>query len=150
MILDLYYKIWVDGIVKLRSRQENKGVWKFYAMIFISLAMAMNLVLFMVILQEYILKHWFYDINIDIGKSRSKGFLKFFILYGAFPVLINYLLIFKNNRYEALIKKYKYYNGKLFVWYIMVSYFFPFILLIIAYIYLKLTGKLQLSLGVLK
>ena len=65
-MLDIYYKIWVDGITKLRSRPENKGVWKFYAMVFISMAIAINLALIMSILQRNILKHAFYDIQFSI------------------------------------------------------------------------------------
>lgn len=145
MLLDWYYKLWVDTITKARSKPENKGIWKFYAMTAITFAMAMNLVLIMVIFQEYILKYWFYDIEIHIfsgDKSRINGFIKFFILYGTLPLLINYLLVFRNNRYEILVKKYKYYNGKLFTWYFVISFALPFILLGVAFIYMKITGEL--------
>ena len=133
-MLDIYYKIWVDGITKLRSRPENKGVWKFYAMVFISMAMAINLALIMSILQRNILKHAFYDIQFSIFSQRKLNQLvSFFVLYLLIPLLINYLLIFRNNRYEKLIPRYRTYNGKLCATYLVSSYFLPFVLLIIAY-----------------
>jgi hypothetical protein len=135
MILDLYYKIWVDGITKLRSIPANKGMWKFYAMVFISMAMAINLALVMAILQRNILKHSFYDVHIDIlGIKKLDYFVSFVLLYLLIPLLISYFLIFRNKRYEMLINKYKSYNGKLCVSYLMISYFLPFILIIVAFL----------------
>jgi hypothetical protein len=82
MILDMYYKIWVDGITKLRSIPANKGMWKFYAMVFISMAMAINLALLMAIIQRNILKHSFYDIRFNIfPEEKLNYFISFFLLY---------------------------------------------------------------------
>ena len=128
-MLDIYYKIWVDGITKLRSRPENKGIWNFYAIVFISMAMAINLALIMSILQRNILKHTFYDIQFSIFSQRILNQLvSFFVLY---------LLIFRDNRYEKLITRYKSYNGRLCAISLVSSYFLPFILLIIAYFFNK-------------
>lgn len=137
MLLNWYYKIWVDGLVKMRSLPQNKGLWKFYSMTFISMAMAINLVLIMVVLQEYVLKQWFYTIDVHLmpgEKSRINGFLSFFILYLAVPLLINYLLIFRNNRYEKLIKTYPSHNGTLCAWYLVISFFLPIVLLGFAFL----------------
>jgi hypothetical protein len=130
--MNLYYKIWVDGIVKLRSLPANKGMWKFYAITFITMAMAVNLLLIMTILQKNIFKYSFYELPITFSESKLSSLFNFFILYFLPPLLINYFLIFRNNRYEELIGKYKSYNGKLCVSYLMVSYFLPFVLIIVA------------------
>jgi hypothetical protein len=50
------------------------------------------------------------------------------------PLLTNYLLIFKNNKFLALIEKYKSDNGNYFVWYFFTSLFLPLIILVIAYL----------------
>ncbi|SRR6185312_7078478 len=135
MIRDVYYKIWVDGLTKLRSIPGNKGMWKFYAMVFISMAMAINLALFMSILQRNILGYSFYDIHLYIFKTdKLNSLFSFFVLFLAAPLLINYLLIFRNKRYETLINKYKSYNGKLCITYLLISYFLPIILICVAFI----------------
>jgi hypothetical protein len=132
-MLKIYYTIWVDGIQKLKSRPENQGMWKFYSMIFISMAMAMNFVLFMVILQEHIIGFWFYNLNINLtSSSKINSAISFFILFLSLPLLINYLLIFRNKRYERLFTKYKFYDGKYCATYLMISYFSPLIIAIIA------------------
>jgi hypothetical protein len=132
-MLNWYYKIWVDAITKMRSRPENEGMWKFYGMVFISMAMAINLLLVDVIVERYILKTTF-DLKINFfHNSRLDGFASFAVLYLLLPLTINYLLIFRNNRYESLIEKYPTYNGKLAAFYIVTSYFLPLVLLVIGY-----------------
>lgn len=132
---NLYYKIWVDGITKLRSIPANKGIWKFYAMAFISMAMALNLALVMAILQRNIIKHSFFDFNTHFFKEQKiNSFFNFFIPFFIPPLLMNYFLIFRNKRYEMLISRYKSYNGKLCASYLVISYLLPFVLLIIAFL----------------
>ena len=133
--MDLYYKIWVDGLKKLRSIPSNKNMWKFYAMVFISMAMAINFMLLVAILERNIFRTNFYHLEIQVfPRTKIDSFLSFFILFFAPCGLINYFLIFRKRRYEILFKKYQItYNGKLCVAYMMISYFSPFLLLIIGY-----------------
>ncbi len=122
----------MDGIVKMRSLPQNQGIWKFYTMSFMTLAMSFNLMLLISILQRNILHTYFYKIDIHIMQgttSRINGVTEWFILYGMLPLLINYLLIFRGQRYEKLINKYKLYNGKLFAWYTIGSLFLPIVLI---------------------
>lgn len=137
-MMNLYYKIWVDCILKAQSQPNNKNNWKFFTMVFMSMPMAINIAVFMAILQRNILGHFFYDIRISsLEGTRTGAFLSFFILFLLLPLLINYLLIFKNNRYEQLVKKYKYHNGKLFISYFLTSLLLPFILLFLGYLWDK-------------
>jgi len=133
--MNLYYKIWVDGLQKLRSIPTNRKYWKVYAMTFISMAMAINFMVMVAILERNIFRTSFYNLNIGVFPgTKLNSFSSFFILFLAPCVLINYLLIFWKNKYEILFEKYKVtFNGKLCASYIMISYFSPFILLIIGY-----------------
>ena len=100
--MSLYYKIWVDGIVKLRSRPQNAGLWKFFAMTFTSMAMALNLVFILFILSDLgittgILK---ISVNLFLG-TRLDAFVSFFISYLLPFLLINYFLIFYKEKYRS-------------------------------------------------
>jgi hypothetical protein len=135
---NIYYQIWVDGIVRLKSQTANKGMWKFYSMCFITMAMALNIALIMAILQRNILHYYFYNLNVSITPSHKfNSLLEYFILYFSIPLLVNYLLIFRNKKYLKLIEQYKTYNGILCVTYLMASYFLPFILLGLGWIFIK-------------
>lgn len=128
----LYYQIWADGIKKFRSNEENKGVWKIYAMLFTSMAMAFNFATVMATLEKAFAGRFSYDVNIlFFRESRLNGFASFFILFVLIPLALNYLLVFRNDRYEVFITKYKTFGGKLYATYLVASFALPFILIII-------------------
>ena len=130
---NIYYKIWVDCIVRLRAQEKNKDIWQRFSMIIMSIAMTFNLLLFMAILQRDILGYTFYEINLSFLPDRENNLLTILILLFSPCVIVNYLLVFRKKRCKKLIRKYKYpyYNGKLAITYIMVSLFLPVILMFI-------------------
>lgn len=111
----LYYKIWVDCITRAQSIPANRDNWKFITMSSMTIAMALDIGLILSILQLHILGFIFFDIKFDIfpGEKLDNA-LSFLLLYFAIPLIFNYLFIFRNNRYEKLLKKYEHRNGKLF------------------------------------
>lgn len=141
--MNLYYKIWVDCILKARSRPQNRKDWKIYTLIFMSMAMAINLMLLSAILERHIFHSNWYKLDIDIFPgTKLDAFVSFFILFLLPPLLLNYLLIFRRNRYENIIKRgYKYYNGKLFVGYFLTSIVLPFLLLFLGYLWNRLQNN---------
>lgn len=133
--MKLYYTIWVDCILRAKSQPQNKNNWKFFTMIFMGMAMAINFITFMTILQRNILQKSFYNLEVNIfSETKLNALVSFFILFLLPPLILNYLLIFRNNRYKQLIRRYKYYNGKLFVRYFLGSIILPFVLLLMGYI----------------
>ena len=130
--MGLYYRIWVDCITRLRSIEANKDNWQIKGIVMMSTAMTFNFVLLMIIFQKNILDYIFYEINIPVLSGFQNYILTILILYFLPCVIINYLLIFRNKRYEKLLKKYPYSNGKFIVAYILISLFLPIVLLLIA------------------
>jgi hypothetical protein len=128
-MLGLYYRIWVDCITRGRSQKGNRDNWPLGTMTFMSMSMTFNFVLIMVILQQYILGYYFWTIHFDFLPNLLSNVLSFVILFVLPCVTMNYLLIFRNKRYEVLVKKYPYYNGKLFISYFLTSLLLPIILL---------------------
>jgi hypothetical protein len=134
--MNIYYKIWVDCIVKARSIPANKNNWKRFTMIFMSMAMALNFMLIMGVFQRKIIGISFYHLKVDIFRgTKLDAFISFFILFLLPMLLINYFFILRQNRYEILIEKYKSHNGKLFFAYFLTSLAIPLMLLIISQIF---------------
>jgi hypothetical protein len=127
-MLGLYYRIWVDCIKRAQSQPANKQIWPRVTILIMSVCMAFNLLLIMFVLQKYVFKRFFYIISVDSFPSQINYLLSFTILFFLPCIGINYLLIFINKRYENLLKKYKYYNGRLFLVYMLVSLLLPIIL----------------------
>ena len=134
-MLRLYYTIWVDLIKRARSQPKNKETWPRLTIWMMSVCMAFNLLLIMFILQQYIFKRFFYTINFKVFPSQINLIISFMILFFLPCVGINYLLIFMNKRYEHLLIKYKYYNGRIFVAYMLISTLLPIILAWIMFFY---------------
>jgi hypothetical protein len=86
-----------------------------------SMAMALQFLIFMLLLQKVILRvPLFYKIDVSILPSdKLNYFLDFFILFLMPILLLNYFLIFFNNRYERLIEKYEYHHGKYAIIYML-------------------------------
>lgn len=133
-MIQFYYKIWADLISRMKIQPQNKNNWKLYSFIFMSMAMSLNLLIIMTILQSHILKISFYnfDINIFPGKKLDAA-LKYIILFLLPVIAPNYLLIFYKKKYKIILKNYETHNGKLAAAYLLLSYFAPFILLFIAF-----------------
>jgi hypothetical protein len=127
--MNLYYMAWIDDIKKMQSVAINRGQWKSQMMVYMSMAMALNIGVVMSILQLHVLGYVFYDIKFNIfpGEKLNNA-LSFFLLYLIVPVVLNYLLIYRNNKYEKLLLTYKYYNGKL-----VIIYFFGTLLITLIY-----------------
>jgi len=133
--MGLYYRIWVDLIT--RAQDVNKNNWQSKSMLTMSIAMTFNFVLFMLILQREVLGYFFYELNIPSFTSFENYIFTMLILYILPCVILNYILIFHGKRYEKLLNKYPYYNGKLFLAYFVTSLLLPIVLMWIGILFLK-------------
>lgn len=129
-MLGLYYRIWVDCIKRARLQPANRENWPVGTMISMTLAMSFNFILIMTLLEKFVFKKYFYKIDFEFLPVRVNNVLAHIFLFILPCVIINYLLIFMNKRYEKLLKKYPYYNGKLFLVYFLISMMLPIILLL--------------------
>jgi len=119
-MLSIYYKIWVDAITQERAKKGTDGNWKAFTIIPISLIQGVNLLTLLFILR------FFTDIPIlftlDLTRDKAinafiAGLLVFFIPF----VILNYLLIFNNDRYNKLMSLYPGRGSKLYRNYVLIS-----------------------------
>jgi hypothetical protein len=115
----------------------NKDNWALKSMITMTIAMSFNFILFMAILQRNIIGCYFYKLEFAFLSEHQNNVITIIILFVLPCVILNYVLIFRKMRYEKLIEKYPYYNGKLSIRYFLISLFLPVILLIAGIIYTK-------------
>lgn len=129
--MNLYYRIWADGLIAAKKQPENEGLWKFYAFLFITLGMAFNFATVITIFQAHILDLGYRSNLVDSG--RLGNVIGFFTLYYAPPGVVNYLLIFRSKKYETLLQFEGHSNGKLAGFYVVGSLFAPIVLLLVGY-----------------
>ena len=119
-MLSIYYKIWVDAIVFEQTKYGQRRNWKIFTILPISIFQVINLLTIFFIASALTKKNIpiFLDITIFNIKPIN-SFISFSItLFWPF-VILNYFLIIYDNKYEGLIEKYKYHNGKLYLGYFL-------------------------------
>ena len=98
-------------------------------MILMTLAMSMNMLLLLTILQRYVLHMYFYKFDVPEMSTYVNNVLLFITLY-VFPCfMVNYFLIFRNDRYKLLLKIHHSETDNLFITYFVISMALPVILL---------------------
>ena len=131
--MGLYYRIWVDCIIKAKSQPANKYNWIVGCLLAMSFAMTFNLLLIMIVIQEYLFGTFFYYLEFKNLDPKLSHLLTFILLFFLPCIFINYLMIIRNKKYEALLSKYSDYKGRLFLSYFLVSVFLPIVLMWIQY-----------------
>jgi hypothetical protein len=120
--MKIYYKIWVDCILKAQSKPENKDNWKLFTMVFMSMSMALNLIFLLFVLSDLGITEEIFFIQFDIFPcTKIDAFFSFFISYLLPFLTLNYFLIFYEEKHKQLVLKYEYNNGKLFMAYFLSS-----------------------------
>jgi hypothetical protein len=136
-MLNLFYKIWVDCIIRAKQQPANERNWKIVTMFYMTMSMAANFVLIMTFLEKSVFKCYFYKFDFSFLPTRLNNLLAYLFLFILPCIIVNYLLIFRKKRYQKLIHKYPYYNGKLFITYFSISLFLPIVLLWVGIIFFK-------------
>ena len=104
---NLYYLIWSDAIRSIRKFNPNKKDWKIAIYIFITWIHALNLWIIFIWLKFFNIQY-VPLIKIDLFPGKLLDIFCAFTIEFALPfAILNYFLIFHNNRYEKIILKYK-------------------------------------------
>lgn len=125
-VTKLFYLIWLDLIRKMISNPIGKDQWKFYSNFIMSFCMAFNIFELYYLLNELIP-----SITNNIQFPNFTNQIKLnailsFLLVMLPTAIINFNLVLKNNKYLNYFKL-KYYNGKLFITYFIVSTWTPIV-----------------------
>lgn len=118
----LYYELWIDAIVQLQKQPKYEGNWKFIFLFYVSFFMALNWGIIYIVVASYfnIYIHNLFEIDFFEGNILNYGFSSF-LFFMLPPLVLNYFFIFYNKKYQFIIEKYKFHNGKYFLWYMLIS-----------------------------
>jgi hypothetical protein len=120
--MELYYKIWVDAIITERAKKLEGKNWKLYTIIPISLLQGTNLFTFFYWMKTIVNRNLPLFFGVDIFNARLINDFISIVLTLFIPfIILNYLLIFNNDRYEELIAKYKSKREKFYKKYTLVT-----------------------------
>jgi len=101
-------------------------IWKYTSSLYFTIATSIYILFMYLVINNYLLDHQLDFLKLKISTIGKYNFILNMAIFFFIPIMsINYLLIFKGNKYKYLIKEYKEsYNKKLFVWYFMIALVF--------------------------
>ena len=119
---NIYYKIWVDAITYEKTKHGHIRNWKVYTLIPISVIQGVNFLVICMIIGFLTgsFPNIFIEIDVFPGKMLDSFFSGIITLVLPF-IIINYALIFYRKKYDALLAKYQYHNGRIYLAYFIVS-----------------------------
>ncbi len=117
---NFYYIYWADAIQRIRKFNPQKKDWEKTLYFFNSWIHALNLFIIFLWLKYFkVIDIKLPDIDIFPG-DMINGFLSFAIVFATPFFIINYFLIFHNNRYERIVEKYHNKDGNYAMPYTMI------------------------------
>ena len=118
-----------SAIYTIQNSGPMSDSWKTMSNFMMSVAMSANVIALFLLFNNVWFPHSLEFIYIRWVAIDKYNFILNVALYTWLPfMLINYLLIYKNKKYETIIEKYhKFYNKKLFAIYFLSSILLPII-----------------------
>ena len=134
-MLSAYYKIWVDAILFAKSSKAESQSWKVFTIIQISILQGLNLATLLLLIRAFSNRKFTVVLpvgifNIGIADTAISLLLTFFLPF----IVLNYLLIFNNDRYSQIINTYKSSSRRWYMWYAVITlgiFFIPYIVKIL-------------------
>lgn len=127
----MYYKIMISSIYTAQNNGFMSDIWKFASSLYFAFATSIYMLFIYLILNNYLLENRLDFFLIKFTIIGKYNFILNMMIYFIVPIMIlNHLLIFKNNQYKYLIKEYKKnYNKKIFLYYFIIAILFIYIIL---------------------
>ena len=121
-MLSIYYKVWVDALVFEKSKRGKDINWKTITIISVSVLQGLNLAVLLYLIR--LLTHHKMPVLLPVSIFNMyllNDFVSIILTFFTPFIILNYLLIFYNNRYITLLKKYPAHKGKLYRTYFLWS-----------------------------
>ena len=117
---NLYYQLWVDGIVNSKDYKNNESGWKFSIYWLLTVLNGLNVAVLFIWLDFFEIDTYRFHFNENYN-STLLNFVEGFLNYVAPIAVINYYLIFHKDRYKRLIIKYSHFKGRYALYYSIIS-----------------------------
>jgi hypothetical protein len=105
--MKLYLRLMVSSIYNAQKNGFMSDIWKFSSNLTMAICMASNVLVIYILINNYLLPRALDFIEIMFTSNGGWNFLLNFSIYAVFPCyLINYYLVFYNDKYKLLIKEF--------------------------------------------
>jgi len=117
---NIYYQLWVDGIVNSKDYRNKERGWKFNVFWLLTVMNGLNVAVLFLWLDFFQIDISKFQINLN-SNSLLSNFIEGFVNYVGPIAIVNYYAVFYKNRYLKLIERHSHYNGKFALYYSLIS-----------------------------
>lgn len=118
--MNWYYALWADAIGFEKAKHSQMRNWKPYVLTGIVFCQGLNLGSILLILGTWTKSSFFLSIDLFPGQMLDGALSGIITLFIPF-LIINYLLVFRNRKYDYILEKYPYNRGKIYISYFVIS-----------------------------
>jgi hypothetical protein len=105
--MKLYYRLMVSSIYNAQKNGFMSDIWKFMSNLTMTVAMSSNILVVYVLINKFLLPDVLDFIEIKFTDTRKWNSLLNISIYIFFPcMIINYFLVFYEDKYKFLIKEF--------------------------------------------
>lgn len=127
--MNIYYALWADAINYERIKNGGAGHWKVFTFSYMSVLLSLNIMTLLsliLFLTGYDITSKIYEVLMLFQSKLLRDFIWAIVVLFIPSMVVTYFFIFYKKKYEYILSKYKFMNGKLLLIYFFATIFLMF------------------------
>lgn len=122
--MNIYYALWADAINYERIRNGGAGHWKGFTFSYMSILLSLNimsLLSLILFLTGYDITSKIYEVLMSFQSKLLRDFIWAIVVLFIPSMGFTYFFVFHKKKYEYILSKYKFRNGRLLLIYFILT-----------------------------
>lgn len=122
--MNIYYALWADAINYERIRNGGAGHWKVFTFSYMSILLSLNIMTLLsliLFLTGYDITSKIYEILMSFQSKLLRDFIWAIVVLFIPSMVVTYFFVFHKKKYEYILSKYKFRNGRLLLIYFILT-----------------------------
>ena len=122
--MNIYYALWADAINYERIRNGGAGHWKVFTFCYMSILLSLNIMTLLsliLFLTGYDLTSKIYEVLMSFQSKLLRDFIWAIVVLFIPSMVVTYFFVFHKKKYEYILSKYKFRNGRLLLIYFILT-----------------------------
>lgn len=122
--MNIYYALWADAINYERIRNGGAGHWKVFTFSYMSILLSLNIMTLLsliLFLTGYDITSKIYEVLMSFQSKLLRDFIWAIVVLFIPSMVVTYFFVFHKKKYEYILSKYKFKNGRLLLIYFILT-----------------------------
>lgn len=122
--MNIYYALWADAINYERIRNGGAGHWKVFTFGYMSILLSFNIMTLLsliLFLTGYDITSKIYEVLMSFQSKLLRDFIWAIVVLFIPSMVVTYFFVFHKKKYEYILSKYKFRNGRLLLIYFILT-----------------------------